>query len=59
MKVVKNNPKTYRRRETAAPNSHKVISEAQKKKALSDFTNGRVSNGLYIELRPNIPSSKR
>jgi hypothetical protein len=59
MKVVKNNPKTYRRREAAAPKSHKVISDTQKKKAFAEFIDGRVSNELYIDLRPNPTLSKR
>ena len=59
MKVVRNNPKTYRRRETAAPKSHKVISRAQKKKAFAEFTDGKVSNELYIEVRSKPTYSKR
>lgn len=59
MKAVRNNPKTYRRRETTAPKSHKVISGAQKKKAFAEFTDGEVSNELYIELRPKPTYSKR
>ena len=58
MKTVQNNPKTYRRRETTAPKSHEIISDAKKKKAFAEFVGGRVSNELYIELCPRPKSSK-
>lgn len=57
--MVQNNPKTYRRRETAAPKSHKAISDIQKKKSFTDFIDGKVSNELYIEFRSKPTSSKR
>lgn len=59
MKAIQHNSKTYRRREIAAPKSHKVISGAQKKRAFAEFIDGKVSNELYIELRPRATSSKR
>lgn len=59
MKAVQNNPRTYRRREAAAPKGHKVITASQKKKAFSEFISGKVSDELYIDLRPKPTSPKR
>lgn len=59
MKTVRNNPKTYKRREVTAPKTHRVISDAQKEKTFAEFVDGKISKDLYIELLPKSPSSRR